>query len=89
MLRSIRRTTDLQSLEGEFYGKGSAQHQLLATGLSVRRRHNRGLKQKHSVESPSGSPVSTRPAFFLQKDLESPGTGSAFVGFCITEWSEQ
>ena len=43
---------DLQSLEGKFYGEGSAQNQLLATWLAVRRRRNsRGLRQRPSKVS--------------------------------------
>ena len=53
-----------------------------------RRRNTRGLREICSLESPFGSCVGNRPDFCLQKDLESPGTWSAFLAFSIIDWSE-
>ena len=69
----------LQTLDGEIYGEGKAQHQLLGN-LALRRRNTRELRQCRPLMSPSGSPVSDRPTF-VQKHLERPGTLSAFLVF--------
>ena len=57
--------------------------------LAQRRRNIRGLRQGFHLVSQSWIPVSYSPAFFLQKDLESPGTWCAFLVFPIMKWSRR
>lgn len=54
--------------------------------MALRGSNARELMQKRHLVSASGSRVSTRLAFFLQKD---PGPWSAFVAFCNIEWREK